>query len=204
MVEPSRRQLKFQEPRSSRHKGWDSFAQTQTSVISSGAVKNLSWPVEGTSESRVFSRVYLPSLADVTDSSPCLDVLLDNLTGCSWAEGLNWGISESFFQHKWYCGLSWKKIPVHWAPESSALLKSTDSYSAWFVWGCLGVLYPMRCSSPLWDRTALMGKMHHFMPGQEWHLTISGTWGTNISVTDFSVAILCSQESRWQNLPIQN
>lgn len=49
MVEPSR-QLKFQEPCSSRHKGWDSFAQTQTSIISSGAGKHLSWPPEGTSE----------------------------------------------------------------------------------------------------------------------------------------------------------
>lgn len=79
MVEPSR-QLKFQEPSSSRHEGWNSFAQTQTSIISSGAVKEpflASW--RHFRKAHVLPRAYLPSLADVSDSSSCLDMLLDNL-----------------------------------------------------------------------------------------------------------------------------
>lgn len=70
-------QLKLHGPCSSRHKGWDSTGQTQTSSIGSSAVKHLSWPLAGTTEKFMCSpRVYLPFHADVSDTLTCLDNLL--------------------------------------------------------------------------------------------------------------------------------
>lgn len=168
MVEPSR-QLKFQEPSSSRNEGWNSFAQTQTSIISSGAVKDLSWHLGGTSERLMCSLERICHHLQMSQTA-------HPVWTCSWTTCFTWlflsrvielGISKDFCQPKWFCGFSWKQIPVHWAPESSALPESTDSDSSWLIWECLGEAYPMRCSSPLWARTALME--NNFMPGQEGH-----------------------------------
>lgn len=80
-------QLKFQEPRSSRRKGWG-FIYPNIGI--NYQFRCCEAPFFASWRHFRKARVYLPSLAVVSDSSPCLEALLDNLLRMAVLEQRDW------------------------------------------------------------------------------------------------------------------